>query len=352
MITYNELLNNMQNSYFEKSGEMLDLNSPCGARVQAVASELFSLACYGDYILKQAFVQTATGEYLDNHAKLRDITRKQPTKSTGVLTFSVSEAQTDDIIIPQNTVCCVTQSPYLQYSTDEDAVLVAGKLTVDVPATAIESGENHNTPSGTVTTMVNPPASIVAVTNKEAFDGGFEQEYDSTLRSRIMSSYSVPPSGFNQQSLVDSILTLDEVYDCKIYQTNNFLAVYIKGKSSKVTPFLREKVIQKLYVPMLSGSTISVNNSPKQTISLVVEVHTKLGKTDTMDQQIKAEIENIVKGLRVGEDLKLSRIYSAVSAVEGVDYCEVTCPTAIANVVDCKTGNYIYCSDYKVAYYE
>lgn len=352
MITYNELLNNMQNYYFEKCGEKLDLNSPCGARVQAVASELFSLACFGDYILKQAFVQTATGEYLDNHAQLRDISRKMPTKSTGTLTFSVNEANAHDIVIPQNTVCCVTDSPYLQYATDEDAVLVAGELSVDVAATAIESGENHNTSAGTITTMVNPPASIAGVTNNVAFEGGFEQEFDSALRSRIISSYSVAPSGFNEQSLVDSVLTLDEVFDCKIYQIGSVLKVYIKGKTTKVTPMLRDEVINKLYVPLLSGSTISVLGSPKQSISIVVEVHTKLGKTENMDAQIKQEIENITKGLRVGEDLKLSRIYSAVSAIEGVDYCEVTCPSAIGNVVNCNTGSYIYCNDYKVAYYE
>lgn len=352
MITYNELLNNMQNSYYQRCGEKLDLNSPCGARIQAVASELFSLACFGDYVLKQAFVQTATGEYLDNHAQLRDISRKMPTKSTGILTFSVNEANAQDIVIPQNTVCCVTDSPYLQYATDEVAVLVAGELNVDVSATAIESGENHNTPIGTVTTMVNPPASIAGVTNNVAFEGGFEQEFDSALRSRIISSYSVAPSGFNEQSLVDSVLTIDEVFDCKIYQRGSELEVFVKGKTTDVTPELRQRVIEKLYVPLLSGSTINVLGSPKQAVSLVVEVHTKLGKTDEMDAQIKQEIENLTKGLRVGENLKLSRIYSAVSAVEGVDYCDVTCPSAIGNVVNCDTGSYIYCNDYKVTYYE
>lgn len=352
MITYNELLNNMQNSYYEKCGERLDLNSPCGARVQAVASELFSVACFGDYVLKQAFVQTATGEYLDNHARLRDIVRKQPTKSTGVLTFMINEEQEQDILIPKNTVCCVTDSPYLQYATDEDAVLVAGGLGVDVPATAIESGENHNVSAGTITTMVNPPASIASVTNNVAFEGGFEQEFDNALRSRIMSSYAVPASGFNEQSLIDSVLTIDEVFDCKMYQYNRILSVYVKIKGSKISAGLQVKILDKLFVAKLSGLTIAIKLAHKQKIGLVVEVHTKLGKNDMMHSQITEAIENIVKGLRVGENLNLSRIYSAVSAVEGVDYCDVTCPSAVGNKVICLPGSYIYCDDCKVTYYE
>ena len=40
-ITYDEILNNMKNAFYEKSGENVDLMSDLGARFQAVASELY-----------------------------------------------------------------------------------------------------------------------------------------------------------------------------------------------------------------------------------------------------------------------------------------------------------------------
>lgn len=352
IITYNELLNNMQNTYYEKCGEKLDLNSSCGARVQAVASELFSLACYGDFILKQAFVQTATGEYLDKHAQLRDMTRKNATNSIGVLTFSVDEAQKQDLSIPKDTVCCVTDNPYLQYATDEDAVLTAGELSVDVNATAIDKGNDYNTLAGTITTMVNPPSGIVAVTNQQDFTGGFDEEFDMALRNRILSSYSVPPSGFNEQSIADSVLTLDEVLDCKVYVAGSLTTAYIKMQGKTLTTELSDKVKGKMLVAKLANSVPIVYKSNSQSVDVVVEVHTTFGTNDELESQVNYQIENIVSSLRIGDDFKLNRITSAVAGIEGVDYCDITCPNAVDNVVYCNRGRHISINSLKVTYYD
>ena len=100
-ITYDEILNNMKNAFYEKSGENVDLMSDLGARFQAVASELYSLSCYGDYILRQSFPQTASGTELDYHAALRDITRKSASKSSGELTFYVDEPIETELTVPK-----------------------------------------------------------------------------------------------------------------------------------------------------------------------------------------------------------------------------------------------------------
>ena len=99
-LTFNDLVTQMKNSYFSVTGETLSEDSETAKRLEAVASELYSLSCYGDYIFKQAFVQTATGKYLDYHAQLRGVTRKTASSSAGEVTFSVIEPLEEDIIIP------------------------------------------------------------------------------------------------------------------------------------------------------------------------------------------------------------------------------------------------------------
>lgn len=69
--TYNEILQNMKAAYNKELGRKL-LKILLMKKLEAIASELYGLSCYGDFILKQAFVQTATGGYLDRHGALRD----------------------------------------------------------------------------------------------------------------------------------------------------------------------------------------------------------------------------------------------------------------------------------------
>ena len=54
-----------------------------------VASEIYSVCAYGDYIFRQGFPQTATGAYLDKHAQLRSITRKKAARA-GAYSFGTN----------------------------------------------------------------------------------------------------------------------------------------------------------------------------------------------------------------------------------------------------------------------
>ena len=97
--TYNEILQNMKAAYNKELGREIAENSIDEKKLEAIASELYGLSCYGDFILKQAFVQTATGEYLNRHGALRDCKRKLGTKAKGTLTFGINEAIASDIVI-------------------------------------------------------------------------------------------------------------------------------------------------------------------------------------------------------------------------------------------------------------
>ena len=79
MTEITEIYENMKETYREKTG--LDINdmSDMAVRMYAAAVEIASLYTYNDFVKRQAFPQTATGQYLDNHAETRGIKRNMGT---------------------------------------------------------------------------------------------------------------------------------------------------------------------------------------------------------------------------------------------------------------------------------
>ena len=146
--TYNNILNSMRTAYFEECGFEPAASSDLELRFKAVASEIFSAYSYAQFVLKQGFPQTATGEYLDMHAQLRGIERKTATRALGKLLFSIAEPLESDVSIPKNTVCASASRSFVQFATDEAAVIPAGQTSVSVNASAIASGAQFNCPSG------------------------------------------------------------------------------------------------------------------------------------------------------------------------------------------------------------
>ena len=176
--TYNEILQNMKAAYNKELGREIAENSIDEKKLEAIASELYGLSCYGDFILKQAFVQTATGRYLDRHGALRDCKRKLGTKAKGTLTFGINEAIASDIVIEKGTVCSKPNYPLIQYSTDETVILKAGNTSISVSCTALGNGEKYNLEGDNLLTLVNPPSGIEYAFNAYPITGGSDDESD------------------------------------------------------------------------------------------------------------------------------------------------------------------------------
>ncbi len=311
--TYNEILNTMRNAYYEKCGEKAELHSDIGARFQAVASELFSLACYGDYILKQAFVQSATGEHLDFHAELRGIKRKTPSKAEGELVFSITEPSQENIEIPFGTVCSVYGKPFIQFETTENAVLFAGQTEVSVPSRALREGSEYNAEAGSVSVMVNPPSGIESVTNASAFCGGCNEENDTALRKRILESYRIPQTGYSPKSVRELILKNEEVLDCAVLFQNSKYTVYAKTKSGEISNELTRAVRDSLVLLELTPYTLRVLPAEALEFGLTVEIKASLEDREKAISQLEKKITELCGGLTIGENLNLNMLAYSVA---------------------------------------
>lgn len=322
--TYEEILDSMKTAYFNESGEMPDPEGEIVKRFEILASELFSLSCYADWIFKQAFVQSATDENLDRLGELRGCERKTAVESQGELVFSLDEASDEEVTIPVNTVCSVKGKPYMQFSTTEEGVIESGETSVTVAAASLEAGEEYNVAANSVTVMVNAPVGVSSVNNPYSFEGGYSEESDTAYRNRILRHYNILPNGLNCTSFENVVLTLDYVVDCKIIpaSTGASMNVVVTTKSKTLTDEQREEIVNKISIIDMVNASYSLTHSTDKYVSLTANATVMSGfDSESIISQIENRVKEVFGALRISETLPLSRLESAVSDIKGLVGC-------------------------------
>lgn len=133
---------------------------------------------------RQRLLRYARGEVLDALGENRGITRQESVKATCTVRFSVEEAMSSNITIPQGTR--VTSDSVRYFVTDATAVLSAGTTYVDIACSAKEGGSSYNDIAiGEIKTLVDQVPYIDTVSNTTSTTGGSDSETDDEYRDRI-----------------------------------------------------------------------------------------------------------------------------------------------------------------------
>lgn len=346
-LTYDGILKEMKKAFFDETGTAVENISDLGARFQTVASELYSVLCYGDFVLKQAFPQTATGNYLDNHAQLRGIERFAQTKAQGEVTFSLDEVSKKDVEIPKGIVCSLKDEPFIQFVTTQSGVIPAGELTVTVPAQALESGYSHNVSAGKINVIVNPPSAVSWVNNDKAFVGGCDKENDYSLRKRLISAYKVLPTGFNLESFRQVILKNENILDCYISKNENSLKICVKTVDSTLEKSLIEEIENAMYSASLMGLSLDIFLATPLDCDITVCVDC-VDKNDDIIHLVKNEIEEYANAVKIGENLDLSLLGQHIAKLNYVKGCNVYSTKALNSIIYSSNSQYLKLSDLKV----
>ena len=104
MDTYDEIYGRMKNVYEQETGDSFNEKSDIAIRLKVLAGEIFKVQTNLEWWKRQMFAVSASGECLDKLASQRDIERKKAMKSTGEITFYISQPCSHDIIIPKGCV--------------------------------------------------------------------------------------------------------------------------------------------------------------------------------------------------------------------------------------------------------
>lgn len=349
--TYEEILEDMKCTYFSVCGEKLDEYSKTARRFETVASELFALSCYGDYIYRQAFIQTATKDNLDRHGAVRNCERKRASSAQGILTFYIDEPSEEKIIVGKDTVCSVENLPYLQYATIRSGVIEPGETFVNIPAKALGTGYDYNVSAGDVTVMVNAPVGISGVRNSSDFAGGYDDESDSSYRDRIMKHYSISANGINAQSIANSVLLLDFITDCFIpdAQIPGRITAFVSTKDDMITANQVREVKNAIGIGEVTGASIDVQLAEPQSFSVVVEADIRAGFDKA---QMKDRIENIIRescsACRIGKPLMLNTVSKKLAVLSEISSFNIHSNDAYGEAVLCDSNRYLYLNNLAV----
>ena len=330
MKTIDEIYREMLACFGEETGLEPREGTDLSARMYALAAQVYALYVQADWVTRQAFPQTAEGEYLDYHAQLRSLERKPALPAQGTVRFTAGEAAQSDRSIPEGTVCMT--AGLVRFATTQAAVLPAGELTVDVPVQALEPGTAGNVSAQTVVSMAVAPMGIASCTNPQAFAGGADGEGDEELRARILDTFRRLPNGANAAFYEQGALSFDQVAAAAVIPKPRGLgSVDVIVSTLAGTP--GEELLEQLQDYFEQRREIAVDVQVKAptpvTVNVAVQVKAKGGwdKTQVLDQ-VEETLESWFDGKLLGQDVLLARLGSLIYGCDGVENYAVSAPAA------------------------
>lgn len=100
MLTVTEIYQEMKEAFATETGVTINDGGEMAIRFYTLASQIYGLYVQNAWTLNQCFPQSASGEYLDQHATLRGLERNEAQKAQGELRFYLDEASASDVDIP------------------------------------------------------------------------------------------------------------------------------------------------------------------------------------------------------------------------------------------------------------
>lgn len=193
--TRDEIFADYTNMYQKLTGEtpVLSDADPIRLVLLAVSAKYYQGLQYVDRSGKQDLLKYSYGDFLDNIAAMKKLTRNPAAYASVKMKFSMTSARGEITPIPGGTR--VTTESGLYFMTDEYVEIPTGETFIEVQATALTAGkESNELPVGTINKIVDPVAYIAEVENTTVSAGGSDRESDDDFTERIYlapSSYSV-----------------------------------------------------------------------------------------------------------------------------------------------------------------
>ena len=330
MKSVEEIYREMLETYRAASGMEVREGCDLSARLYAAAAQVHGLYIQAQWAVRQCFPQTAQGEYLDRHAQLRGLTRKQAVRAEGTLRFFVTTAAQTDRTIPAGTVCMT--AGLVRFETTRAGVLPAGKLQTDIPARAVEPGSAGNIAAGTVVSLAVAPVGVAGCGNPKAFGGGADAEDDEALRQRVLSTFRRLPNGANAAFDLQGALSFDQVAAASVLPRARG-----KGTVDVVVSTLSgvpgQSLLKELEDYFRQRREIAVDVQVRAPQTVKVPVTVKVAAAPGQDpaavqQQVRQALTAWFDGRRLGQDVLRARLGSVIFGCEGVENYAITAPAA------------------------
>lgn len=237
-VTPEYLVQRMINYFNDKypETEITDFNEGSEIRnlLESISRDIYHLEFQENNLLREAFLATATGSYLDLHGQEYSVNREVAKQSQGTVTFSISEPVNYLISIPQYTRIVDTATG-LYYETWTSCEIPIGETSVDCPVYSVVTGAGTNIPAESEFLFYDQNSFRgVSITNSSAFTGGCDAETDEDYRTRLIEAKT--HDGFGSLAYYRKLGRVKGTHDIALVPSETHTAkVIVNGYQKPIT---------------------------------------------------------------------------------------------------------------------
>lgn len=338
--TYTSIKNNLISQLNAQVGVSLLPQSVIVILATCLAKSLNLMYGYLNYIGLQGVPFTSTDLTLEAWGSLKNVTRKAASNATGSVTFTGSNTTQ---IIPSGTI--LTRPDGTQFTTN-----TATNINQSVLITAVESGSNSNTPSGTILTLNSSFVGVDGqVTLQNAITSGSDIETDTALRSRVIAAFQETPSGGSVQDHEKWALAAgaeyawtnptplagNEVVTYVMFDRSNSYQGFPQGTDGVATGETRwntatgdQLTIANEMYPSTPVGEISIICAPiPQPVNIIIDGLSGLTQAEQTAIQTNLNDLFITDGTPLGTTIYVTAITAAIQQVAGTQTFTLSAPT-------------------------
>ena len=319
--SYNEILERMQDKYYEISGYRADDCGDIVIRLRVLAGEIFSMGSQIDWLKRQMFYSTASGKQLELHAAARGLSRLKGKKASGIVVIRTDVPSEYEISIPAGTVF-TNKDGSLHYISTEDCVIHQGTMIVYTEVEAEETGTVYNQPSRSICAVLTYLSEGITVDNSSSITGGTDDEDDDSLRRRIEQSYREISDGANAfyyRKLAESIDGIQSASVREQTGQQNTIYVYVAGRGELCTGDMINAAQALIDSKRCAGTIVQVNGALLTTVNVSVDISAKDGyRLSDVKSAVEESIRNYFLSLNIGQTVFVAEIGRAVINTPGV----------------------------------
>lgn len=282
-------------------------------------------------VIKLIFPEWSYGEFLDGHAKTRNITRRAATAATGEVTVTGAAKTT----IPAGSMfstASINDEPSVDYISTE-AATIPESGTIDIKIQCTQSGVIGNTAANTIILVSSKLTGVNSVTNAEALTGGTEEESDESLQRRISEydksqgdNYIGNPSDYKRWA--ESVAGVGEATIIPAQDTSGTVTIILTdANGAPATELLCEQVYNYIMSPSAPGERLAPINA---VLSVEAPSTMEIGISATIELEESYNIEavktNFLANLAIylpsameAGEIKYTSIHAVLHDTDGVN---------------------------------
>lgn len=260
--------------------------------LEVFAVGIFALLDEQHEATRIAFISTSYGEFLDRigQSPFISVVREEASEAVGEVTFTLSEAQTEELVIPADTIVASSETG-LEFSTDTDCVISIGEVSANVSVTCLSLGADGNVASNSVDIIVDNEldTNLISVSNSEAFEFGADYEDDEVYRERLLES--VRADGFGTVGWYENLCeSIRGVHDVLLVDDANYTKKVLVNGTSKPTP-------DNILLEVLTILTVNTNHVINHSFTVDRPTYTDVSMTVTLDVATPISDDDLLRNL-------------------------------------------------------